>query len=424
MSDTPLIFDDYGFSKRVYDRNGWFEIEDNPVSREGVFPYLGRSLGAPKEFIEENNIEPDKTYYVYRPEQALSHPKFLASLRLVPIIDDHAVLGAGNKPAEEKGVEGVVGERAYFKDGMLYSNIKIWSEDLKSRIDSGKTELSLGYRANFDNQAGIHKGQKYDFIQKDLIANHLALVDNGRMGSQIAVCDEDDNLINDNGENMGDKADDKTKKDDDKSTITMDKADFKEMLDDFKTEVLDSVTQIVKDMKEDTKDMGTHDMGSHEMEDDEKMGYDKKDKKKKKDDDSTDDDMDKKNIHNKGQKALAKMSSDSADDDVTTDARDEKITNLERQVSLMKDTKSRDELAETLSWAVGTFDSADMTLQEVAEYGIKKLDLTSPKGIEVDILKTHLKAVSGSGGQFEKIAMDKTDDKSTDKVDAYISGAK
>ena len=31
-------------SMRKHDVNGWFEIKDNPISREGVFPYSGSQL--------------------------------------------------------------------------------------------------------------------------------------------------------------------------------------------------------------------------------------------------------------------------------------------------------------------------------------------------------------------------------------------
>lgn len=410
-------------SKRIYDTNGWYEIKDNPLSREGIFPYLGRSLGASQEFIEENNIQPNKTYQVYRSAQALSDPEFLESLRLLPIIDDHEVLGKNHKPAEEKGVEGVIGENAYFEDGILYSNIKILSEDLKNKIDSGKNELSLGYRANFDNQSGIHQGKRYDFTQKDLRANHLALVDNGRMGSKIAVCDEDDNLINENGETMGDKAD-KNKDQNKSTTITMDKDDLKLMFNEFKTEILDSVEQLVADMGEKdmkkTKDMGSHDakdMGSHDKEETEDM---------------SEEEMKKMKMKMKEKMAKKKETDDKCDydtkdsaDSLAMDARDEKILGLERTVSLMKDKEARDDLAEGLSWAVGTFDSSDMTLLEVAEYGLKKLEINSPKGVEVDILQTHLAAVSKSGGQHAMTVMDKSDnnDKSTSKVSDYLTNS-
>lgn len=45
------------------DHNGFWHIEDNPISKEGVFPYLGRQISP--------NLEPEKIYMVYRPSRAV-----------------------------------------------------------------------------------------------------------------------------------------------------------------------------------------------------------------------------------------------------------------------------------------------------------------------------------------------------------------
>src|SRR6188474_2789733 len=58
-------------SARKTDLNGWTEIKGNPLSKVGVFPYLGKQI-SPK-------LEPDKTYWVYRPEEELSHPDCINS---------------------------------------------------------------------------------------------------------------------------------------------------------------------------------------------------------------------------------------------------------------------------------------------------------------------------------------------------------
>ena len=104
-------------TKRKYDVNGWPEIKDNPISKVGVFPYLGSSIGAP---------DPNKIYMVYRSEQALSSPEAIESFKLVPWVDDHTMLGAleeGFTPAERKGIHGVTGEDVYFSEGTLYANL-------------------------------------------------------------------------------------------------------------------------------------------------------------------------------------------------------------------------------------------------------------------------------------------------------------
>ena len=120
------------------DQNGYITIERNPISRVGVFPYLGKNIST--------ECEPEKIYSVYRPAEELADPEAMKSFELVPLINDHVMLGAGFTPAEEKGIQGTTGEKLVFEDGVLYAPLKIFSETLKNLIASGKKALSLGYR--------------------------------------------------------------------------------------------------------------------------------------------------------------------------------------------------------------------------------------------------------------------------------------
>ena len=106
---------------RNYDDNGWFEITDNPISREGIFPYSSAQIGGP---------EMGKIYRVFRPAEELGADDALASFRLLPIIDDHTMLGEGGEAAEDVGVAGVIGENLRVVDGVLLANLKIFSNTL------------------------------------------------------------------------------------------------------------------------------------------------------------------------------------------------------------------------------------------------------------------------------------------------------
>lgn len=169
-------------SARTYDLNGWFEVKDNPISREGVFPYSGAQIGAPAE-------DSHRIFNVLRPAEELSDPETLASFRLVPFIDDHTMIGEGFTAAEDKGVAGVVGEQVRFSDGVMTANLKIYSKTLAQKIKTGKTELSCGYRCVYEFTPGVWNGQQYDAIQRQIRANHLALVTEGRMGHDVRVLD-------------------------------------------------------------------------------------------------------------------------------------------------------------------------------------------------------------------------------------------
>lgn len=182
--------------KKEIDRNGWFEVKDNPLSKEGVFLYRGNQIILPDG---SRASETDELIPVYRPAEELSNPEAIESFKLVPWVDDHTMLGSGElglTPAERKGVQGVIGEDVYFKDGVLYGNIKAFSESFARKIENGKKELSLGYRCSYERASGEWNGQAYQYIQRNLRGNHLALVDEGRMGADVRVMDAKDNGVN------------------------------------------------------------------------------------------------------------------------------------------------------------------------------------------------------------------------------------
>ncbi|EQC1409779.1 DUF2213 domain-containing protein [Providencia rettgeri] len=167
-------------TKRTYDNNGWLEVKDNPISKVGVFDYLGAEIGAPI---------PDKIYRVLRPPEELASEETINSFKLTPFIIEHEMLGKYATPAEKKGIQGVIGENVYFDPPYLRANIKIFSDVALSNIDSGKIDLSPGYRSKYEFTSGIYEGQHYDVIQRHLRGNHLALVDEGRTGPDVAVQD-------------------------------------------------------------------------------------------------------------------------------------------------------------------------------------------------------------------------------------------
>ena len=165
-------------SKEV-DSNSFELVKDNPLSAEGVYLYSGKMIGLP-------DLDPNKLYPVYRPAEELE--KAADSFNNVPFIIGHEMIGKGATPYDQRPASGVLTNVKY-KAGKLYGDLKIWSEKMKDKILSGVKELSLGYKSVYERSRGVFKGQTYDFIQRNLRGNHLALVKNGRMGSEMRVYD-------------------------------------------------------------------------------------------------------------------------------------------------------------------------------------------------------------------------------------------
>lgn len=162
------------------DLNGFWKIEDNPITKEGVFPYLGKQISP--------ELEPEKIYMVYRPAVELTSEETIESFNGVPFIDEHEMIGEGFTKYDDRPAGGVL-FNVKADGGILKGDFKIFSEELQEEIENGKKELSLGYLCDYELEKGVWNGQRYDAIQKNIRGNHVALVQHGRMGSDVRVYD-------------------------------------------------------------------------------------------------------------------------------------------------------------------------------------------------------------------------------------------
>lgn len=169
-------------SARTIDGNGYVTVEGNPISKEGVYEYLGKD-------IPGYHGNPDDLVSVYRPGEELSKPETIESFKLMPFIDDHEWLGEEGTDPGQLPMSGMTGEQVYYDAPYLRSNIRWFSNDMKSQVDSGKVELSPAYKFNAYREPGVFQGKAYTYVMRDLRGNHLALVETGRTGQDVAVMD-------------------------------------------------------------------------------------------------------------------------------------------------------------------------------------------------------------------------------------------
>lgn len=389
-------------SAREFDVNGWMEVDANPLSKVGVYQYLGKNIkGAP---------DPDAFYGVYRPAEELADPECIASFRLVPWIDDHAMLGEGEKLTrpEDKGIEGVIGERVFFDaadgDGVLKGNIKVFTSRHTQTVDEGKRELSVGYRCRYEYAPGEFKGVPYTYVQRKLRGNHLASVEDGRMGPDVAVMDGQDGLsftidskefvkmakpktpvvkTNKVSNLMGqlihfatDASEEETK--------DVPAGEMKQLQDLLKQAAplmeqiaaLQSVLTGAATPDPVDNDTPVIDSSTGKVEEGQPTS-DEDDKGKEKEDKAMDGNEIKQLVKLVGvlTKEVAALKSQP-----TFDASD-----------VLREIKQRDTLAEDLSFHVGTFDHSEMSHQQVAAYGVEKLGIPGvEKGHEVAAVSAFL----------------------------------
>jgi hypothetical protein len=390
----PTKDDDKGETFRIYDTNGWAEIKDNPISKVGIFPYSGAQISP--------DLDPDRIYKVYRPEEELNNPEAIASFKLLPWTDEHAMLGSedGMQAPEKKGVHGVVGEDVYFDDGYLKANLKVFSNKLAELIDSGKKELSIGYRCLYDNSPGVYDGESYDFIQRNIRGNHLALVEEGRSGHDVAVLDQFKFTFDTKGLIMSDMKD--KAKDDMEEAMTLEEC----------SRAIREIMQMMKKEKvEDNEEEASKELSKKAAEEgdakDAEGEYNKFVNKAEVTGDDAEEDA---------EKEKADISED--EDESKPDGDTRKPAGMDAKL-VMREINRRNNLAEKLSKHIGTFDHAEKTFSEVAKYGVKKLGLNCKPGHEASVLEGFLAGAKQSVPTFAK---DQQIESSC--VDAYLKGSK
>lgn len=167
---------------RTRDVDGRLHIELTNISKANVCPYYGREIPGGSAL----GLDPDRVY------QLLRHPQELAdgasTFNNVPLLDEHIIVSASNP--QKDNVVGSTGTDAEFNGEYLRNSLVIWDAEAIARIESGEQkQISCAYRYKPDMTAGNYRGLPYDGIMRNIQANHVALVREGRAGPDVVVAD-------------------------------------------------------------------------------------------------------------------------------------------------------------------------------------------------------------------------------------------
>lgn len=345
-------------SARLVDMNGWLTVNGNPISKEGVYDYEGHQIpgyeGNPNDIVK-----------VYRPMEELMKPETIESFKLLPFINDHTWLGKEGENAGSLPFTGITGENVYADAPYLKSNLKVFSEELKAAIIEGKVELSPAYIYDVYFQPGVWNGQPYQYVQRNLRGNHLALVETGRTGSDVAVMDS---------------ADDNSPR---KSKMTLEEilAEIAKLDEVGKTALMAGINHMAQgDAPADSPDETVTDVPATDAPGDDAAQAEEKPVEAAAADADPEADP---------AKAM-----DSAAIIRRLNALEAENKNLKVQVkamdsaeNVMKQISQRNELAQRVAVHVGAFACDSMTAQQVAAYGLKKLGVADvAKGTEIAVL--------------------------------------
>lgn len=169
-------------SVRRRDADGRLHVALTNISKATVNPYYGREIPGAAAL----GLRADEIYQILRDPEALKlgAPTF----NNVPLLDEHVIVSV-NDP-KKGNVVGSTGTDAMFDGEYLRNSLVVWDAEAIARIESGEQkEISCAYRYVAVKVSGTHKGLPYSLVMRDIQANHVALVREGRAGPDVVVAD-------------------------------------------------------------------------------------------------------------------------------------------------------------------------------------------------------------------------------------------
>ncbi|WP_332649682.1 DUF2213 domain-containing protein [Lysinibacillus sp. 54212] len=153
-----------------------------PITRPGVFPYQRQDGTVQMEAKLPEEIFSDRT---------------LRSARSKPITDEHP-----NEPVTldnyQSYAKGMSHTDSRVEDLKLYVSLTITDKELIQKIYDGKNEISIGFMSDVVAETGTYDGQNYEYVQRNIEINHIAIVERGRAGPEVAIrADSDAWQVND-----------------------------------------------------------------------------------------------------------------------------------------------------------------------------------------------------------------------------------
>jgi hypothetical protein len=107
---------------------------------------------------------------------------------MTPVTYGHppALLDSTNTKLYQTGYSG---SKVHYSDGFVEVCLTITDADSIEKIKRGDaTELSAGYKVDYDPTPGVTpNGEAYDGIQRNIRANHIAVVPQGRAGPEVRL---------------------------------------------------------------------------------------------------------------------------------------------------------------------------------------------------------------------------------------------
>ena len=147
-------------------------LGDAVVTRTGVFSYT--------------NADGTQRNELRHPDDVFATDS-LDSLKMLPVTNGHPGCRRVDAASAKQLAVGWTGEMVKPDGAFVKTSIMVADGDAISDIDKGKRALSCGYSCDLLPEHDTYKGKPYEFRQKGIRYNHVAICSTGRAGAEARL---------------------------------------------------------------------------------------------------------------------------------------------------------------------------------------------------------------------------------------------
>lgn len=193
---SSAVSDSAKIEKYIDPITGFLHVK-GVIARSGIQEYYGMQL--PFE-----NLEPTKLYAVLREPSEVSDADSIASFRNAPVTDEHpsSLVTVDNYKNFQKGSVSII-DIVTEDEALLQTDITIYDASLIEKVNNGTVTMSAGYVCDYEEEVGEYKGVPYQFKQKNIRGNHVAMTDSPRCGETCKMTIDGGTTITDDNSIQG-----------------------------------------------------------------------------------------------------------------------------------------------------------------------------------------------------------------------------
>lgn len=162
-------------------------------ARTGSQTYLAKQVFRTQALLDQEGLKPDDVVTLHRDEDTVFDPESMETFRSAPVTlghpkdEDGTPIPVTAENAKELQV-GVLEGMPVRDEDTLGGTLVLTAQEAIDALEDGTQELSAGYGCDIVKVDG-------KYYQRNVRANHIAIVPKGRAGANCRIADEDNALL-------------------------------------------------------------------------------------------------------------------------------------------------------------------------------------------------------------------------------------